>query len=319
MPNWCYQVLKIKGPTEQLAKFKADMKAADTECREGDEPFTFNLFNKSPDAIFEAVDRWCGTNKNNNTPLTPEQEAIVLAECGTVVKSEVEAYLIKKYGATGWYDWNIKNWGTKWDCGDVVMIQETPAMLHYNFQTAWSPAAPAILSASDKYPDLTFRMTFTEEGQGFAGMVEFKGGDLVDEFDVDPKLLGSGTLSKDNISFFLAMVTMSKEDIARIIGNIQCYEDGTFIPSEFFESIGRAVLSDEIDVESDDFLQQTIKLFDMEFDPRAAEVFGESLIASPEELQDILMKNIDDEELLGTIRRDDIIAPAIKNKEESKD
>jgi hypothetical protein len=317
MPNWCYQNLRIKGPKDQLTKFKADMLAVaakDPNWKPDDTPFTFELFAKFPE-IFTVVDTWCGTNGNSDTPLTEEQKALVLKECGSLVKGEVLAYLTKTYGASGWYAWNCENWGTKWDAGDAYLAGETDEELNYSYQTAWSPALPALLKGSEKYPELTFHVTFTEEGGGFAGLREFAKGECTREVDCDPALGNSGSLNVKTFEYVLAMATMPKEDVARIIGNIQNIEEDAWIDAEVFEKVGQAILAGELDSDSEEFLDQLIKVFDMEFDPAAEEIFGDDIYATRESLEDEI-SNWDDEAELERIRRDLLIGPAIKDKEE---
>lgn len=46
-----------------------------------------------------------------------------------------------KYGENNWYDWSVKNWGTKWNTsnGKVDRMEKT-----FTFDTAWSFAEPVI-------------------------------------------------------------------------------------------------------------------------------------------------------------------------------
>lgn len=50
-----------------------------------------------------------------------------------------------------WYNWRIKNWGTKWGAYDGYCIQDTTTFT-FVFSTAWSVATPII----DKLPLLGF-------------------------------------------------------------------------------------------------------------------------------------------------------------------
>lgn len=45
-----------------------------------------------------------------------------------------------------WYDWNIRNWGTKWDAKEAVIEIHTDGHEGFdlNFDTAWSPPEPII-------------------------------------------------------------------------------------------------------------------------------------------------------------------------------
>lgn len=42
------------------------------------------------------------------------------------------------YGAANWYDWNVKNWGTKWNAMDVTCNREDDSTVVCDFDTAWS-------------------------------------------------------------------------------------------------------------------------------------------------------------------------------------
>lgn len=76
-----------------------------------------------------------------------------------------------------WYDWNIENWGTKWDLTeDTVVIEESDSRLRLEFNTAWAPPTQWLTSVAQKYPDLTFVVSYYEEGVGFAGFAVFREG-----------------------------------------------------------------------------------------------------------------------------------------------
>lgn len=65
-----------------------------------------------------------------------------------------------------WYEWNIENWGTKWDACDVH-LEETGRKLTYSFDTAWVPPYPVIIEASRLFPNLTFMLSCEEESHEF--------------------------------------------------------------------------------------------------------------------------------------------------------
>jgi hypothetical protein len=46
--------------------------------------------------------------------------------------------LFDKYGAHDWYDWSVKNWGTKWNAYHFEMREQDAQYLHFIFDTAWS-------------------------------------------------------------------------------------------------------------------------------------------------------------------------------------
>lgn len=76
---------------------------------------------------------------------------------------------MEKYGYSSWYDWNISNWGTKWDIGGpedcIDMIDSNTIKLLFN--SAWSPP----IEAYNKLGELGFEIVayYNEPGMGFCG------------------------------------------------------------------------------------------------------------------------------------------------------
>lgn len=84
----------------------------------------------------------------------------------------------------GWYDWNIANWGTKWDASDAgidtdyLKPEEENSSISYTFQTAWSVPEPVFQAMVKQHPELSFDFECEEE-QGWG--VKFTSSDLDDD------------------------------------------------------------------------------------------------------------------------------------------
>lgn len=74
---------------------------------------------------------------------------------------------IKNYGAMDWYQWSLKNWGTKWN-SKVLQIEELPEGVELVFDTAWSPPEPIFKELSRLYPRVRMDITSFDEGWNFA-------------------------------------------------------------------------------------------------------------------------------------------------------
>jgi hypothetical protein len=84
-------------------------------------------------------------------------------------KDQLREELTKKYGYSGWYDWQVANWGTKWDVGDGDGINEvTENSITVYFDSAWAPP----VAAYEKLTDMGFRVDamYHEPGVAFAGI-----------------------------------------------------------------------------------------------------------------------------------------------------
>ena len=84
-----------------------------------------------------------------------------------------------------WYDWNISNWGTKWNAIDAHLDRRGEDTVAYYFNTAWSPPMPVIDKLRKLFPTMTFFYRYTEE-QGWGGEVTIRSGEVThtEEWDI---------------------------------------------------------------------------------------------------------------------------------------
>ena len=81
-----------------------------------------------------------------------------------------QAANIEKYGYKDWYDWNVANWGTKWDVNLDSVGREDANTVRASFESAWSPPT----TAYEKLMELGFEVTayYYEPGMCFVGKWE---------------------------------------------------------------------------------------------------------------------------------------------------
>ena len=83
---------------------------------------------------------------------------------------------VKYFGYTNWYDFCLKEWGTKWDVGgeDATCVRERDSIL-LSFESAWSPPTEVYY----KLQELGFDVVawYWEPGVGFVGRHD-KDGDV---------------------------------------------------------------------------------------------------------------------------------------------
>lgn len=68
---------------------------------------------------------------------------------------------IRKFGALNWYEWSIKNWGTKWNASNTAWDSK-----NVTFETAWDPALPAIIELSKQNPNIRMAVLYSDEDIG---------------------------------------------------------------------------------------------------------------------------------------------------------
>lgn len=154
MPNWCSNELIVTGADSELSVFK---QYAEGVAREEDICLDFNKFVP----YIKGISDHSGFEKMS----VAERELVVMLGRGD---------LDKDYDTVG-YNWCIKHWGTKWNATHSE-IHDEPGCLTYGFDTAWTEPAPVIHAMSRIFPELSFSLSYREEGEGFEGVHECKAG-----------------------------------------------------------------------------------------------------------------------------------------------
>ena len=67
-----------------------------------------------------------------------------------------------------WYDWSVKNWGTKWNAYEHSTTERDydRGEINYNFLTAWGPPTPIVHELQRRFPTLCITMYFSIENLG---------------------------------------------------------------------------------------------------------------------------------------------------------
>ena len=165
MPNWVNNTVTVNGDPEEIKKFRE--KAAQpyklyhsNEEQTNDDCFAFWNFKRPP------------------------QEAL---DSGEYFATHGFS---KEHGHTGqthnnWYNWNNREWGTKWDACRPEVVWEDSSSIQYAFDTAWSMPEPVFEAMVAQHPNLNFDIYCIEE-QGWG--VEYVGSDgeltTIDEWDI---------------------------------------------------------------------------------------------------------------------------------------
>lgn len=89
-----------------------------------------------------------------------------------------------QFGVPDWYEWSIRNWGTKWNSCNTFLSEDGKTVY---FDTAWSPAIPAIEKMARMHPDVKITHEYAEEQTGFmSGRYVYENGLAVEESQFDP-------------------------------------------------------------------------------------------------------------------------------------
>lgn len=156
MPNWCFNRMVIDATTEG-GKILAEAFRPKYDREDDGRVFKNDYARPFHDLM----------------PCPPELEiqAGYFGE-GTDKDKEMQALYAsnkEKFGYAHWYDWQIANWGTKWDARVEDYQDEDPKEVYVYFETAWSPPVDFLRWFTENHPDVIFENEYDEEGMSFEG------------------------------------------------------------------------------------------------------------------------------------------------------
>jgi len=182
MPNWVYNGLTIEGNPESVKKMMEQL----------NQPYA------------RVHDQW-----NVKTQQMEKQQVTypnpIFSFWNIVKPTDMATYELQKdpnhddsiidFKGNNWYDWNVRNWGTKWDVAvhsnetyPDTTVEDTANgenhVVHYNFNTAWSRPMSALINLSSQYPDLLFTLSYEEE-TGWGGECEILRGVVISESEYE--------------------------------------------------------------------------------------------------------------------------------------
>lgn len=196
MPNWVYSYVNVNGKREDLLAFAEKARQEHetlwlTQEWRFDEALGKNV--KVPESERQIEREMSGESVLSFWNFVKPTDEELPYYFGHKTKPEdeipkglsMDELLAKKLSFSGsdWYDWNVRNWGTKWDAGsaeleeDLDDLKETDT-LTYRYETAWSIPEPAMRAMVEQHPELSFSFECEEE-QGWGANYEGNEGELI--------------------------------------------------------------------------------------------------------------------------------------------
>lgn len=204
MPNWCTNQITISGAPAQIRQL---LDAATHEGKQG----VFSLKGAHPvpeglagisagsDEDFHTIFHGNWKEIANRRYMQDQHGKIKTREAlikiyekgrgkGKDIRALADQYEknLQEHGCKTWYDWCVRNWGTKWDIDGNYDYVEGSACVSFVTDSAWSPPIAAFEHLSEKYPELEFTLEYFEEGCCFMGKVILMAGEFLLEDEGDP-------------------------------------------------------------------------------------------------------------------------------------
>ena len=198
MPNWVYTSMSVAGKREDLLAFAKKAIAPHTsqwvqESKTWDETTkSWHTIPENERVIKEelveptALSFWNFVRPTDEElPYYFGQKTKPEDEDNPEATSEERLAKAMSFSKSDWYDWNVRNWGTKWDANDDELDTDLDTLkeqdsLSYRFSTAWGIPEPIFTAMVEQHPELDFDFD-SEEEQGWGAKYTSSDADDEDE------------------------------------------------------------------------------------------------------------------------------------------
>lgn len=200
MPNWCSNLLTVRG--NKSAVFALKERAAS-----GEHVFVGPFNDRKMDtdwgdftpiqmeALMRDDDLFRDKSDNKSVlsfhAFVPMPREVMLAPYDGNRLKEAAAKYPEWFGRfpdlLSGYDWEHKAWSVKWGASEAYISDEGGSdedyYLNYDCNTAWGPPITFMDKLAALYPNLKFSLSYSEEGMGFGGDVEWSNGVCVEHIE----------------------------------------------------------------------------------------------------------------------------------------
>ena len=186
MPNWVYNGLTIEGNPDQVKSLMAQMNKPFKQMHDSWNSETGQMEKKVtlyPEPIFAFHNIY-----NYMDAGITEEDYLNQPTHDKTMKDWF------KFEGNDWYNFNVREWGTKWDVAksadgyaDTYMEDSVNGENHvvfYNFNTAWARPMSALEKLSKQYPNLLMTLSYEEE-TGWGGELELLNGVVISESEYE--------------------------------------------------------------------------------------------------------------------------------------
>ena len=188
MPNYCTNNLTVTGDAKEIKRFHEAITAGELQAHEN-----FRIL----DNLFPTPKELKDTTKGYYGEGTEKQ----------IKQEEMNKANLKKFGSPDWYEWNCKNYGSKWSDFDGVFGQVSDNEINATFMSAWSPIGEGIRNVSKQFPTLDFVLSYDEGGMAFCGGYAFRNGEIFADIEGEYPSMTKEQLENEEYDEFYEQVS----------------------------------------------------------------------------------------------------------------
>lgn len=194
MPNWCFNNLQIIGEKEKIKKFIELFQEKGFESYIP-MPETLKIHNTESLSHYDLIERLFSIKILEMYFLEDKEKRLILQKLNNYLEQNIEQLsndeiqltkeIIKclETGYYSWYEFGIKNWGTKWNAWKFEIINEN----EISFVTAWSPPINFLLHVSER-ENLDFSLKSVDVTSYFAYEYYISNGKITYEKDITEEI-----------------------------------------------------------------------------------------------------------------------------------
>lgn len=164
MPNHVTNRVTITGPSESIAEFR---QSCFTKEKQEVPDFWREKAAAGGDSAKEWIDRIAKREAD------PEFDVFdfnkIIPTPAFIATGDLVFQSREEQTGRNWYEWNRKNWGTKWNAYDLSIKTDDPELLVFEFDTAWSVPDQVFQVLGKWFNELSIKVEYFDEGHCFWG------------------------------------------------------------------------------------------------------------------------------------------------------
>jgi hypothetical protein len=185
MPNWCTQFVEVRGEEKEIKRMINSFRVEESTRGKYEEESGWDI-----NQLFPVPDELAETPHASIIPEWSKEEKDLW------LRNKQEENLAK-FGVRDWYEWQIKNYGTKWGASHIQIDEEALAdssdSFSFKFESPWGTCPGLMAKVSSLFPSILIGIHAIEQMMMFALWETYHDGKMIDygEPNVDTQNIDS--------------------------------------------------------------------------------------------------------------------------------
>lgn len=185
MPNWCSQFVEVRGEAKEIKRMINSFRVEEGTRGKYEEESAWDI-----NQLFPVPDELTEIPHASVIPEWSQEEKDLW------LKNKQEENLAK-FGVRDWYEWQIRNYGTKWGASHIEIDEEKLANCSdsflFKFETPWGTCPGLMAKVSSLFPSVLIGIHAIEQMMMFAVWETYHDGKMIEygQADVDTQNIDS--------------------------------------------------------------------------------------------------------------------------------